>query len=110
VNAWGVYKPKGEAPWDLHGVVHLHRRAGFAAAWDEIERDLKDGPRTGGHHTQLLSARTKWQMPPQCDLGGVTKSVSHLPVQYRRTSNTGGGNRTHTHVPAQRILSHQRLP
>jgi uncharacterized protein (DUF1800 family) len=44
VNAWGVYKPSGEAPWDLHRVVHLHRRAGFAAAWDEIERDLKDGP------------------------------------------------------------------
>jgi hypothetical protein len=48
VNAWGVYKPSGEAPWDLHRVVHLHRRAGFAAARDEIERDLEDGPRIGG--------------------------------------------------------------
>jgi uncharacterized protein (DUF1800 family) len=26
-------------------VVHLHRRAGFAATWDEIERDLADGPK-----------------------------------------------------------------
>jgi uncharacterized protein (DUF1800 family) len=25
-------------------VVHLHRRAGFAATWDELQRDLKDGP------------------------------------------------------------------
>jgi uncharacterized protein (DUF1800 family) len=25
-------------------VVHLHRRAGFAATWGEIQRDLKDGP------------------------------------------------------------------
>jgi uncharacterized protein (DUF1800 family) len=25
-------------------VVHLHRRAGFAASWAEIERDLKEGP------------------------------------------------------------------
>jgi uncharacterized protein (DUF1800 family) len=25
--------------------VHLHRRAGFAATWSEIQRDLKDGPK-----------------------------------------------------------------
>jgi hypothetical protein len=31
-------------PWDLRRVVHLHRRAGFAATWSEIQRDLKDGP------------------------------------------------------------------
>jgi uncharacterized protein (DUF1800 family) len=31
-------------PWDLRRVVHLHRRAGFAATWDELQRDLKDGP------------------------------------------------------------------
>jgi uncharacterized protein (DUF1800 family) len=29
----------------LRRVVHLHRRAGFAATWSEIRRDLKDGPR-----------------------------------------------------------------
>ncbi len=33
-----------QAPWDLRRVVHLHRRAGFAATWDELQRDLKDGP------------------------------------------------------------------
>ena len=38
------YEPTAEAPWDLRRVVHLHRRAGFAATWDEIQRDLKDGP------------------------------------------------------------------
>jgi uncharacterized protein (DUF1800 family) len=32
------------APWDLRRVVHLHRRAGFAATWSELQRDLKDGP------------------------------------------------------------------
>jgi uncharacterized protein (DUF1800 family) len=26
-------------------VVHLHRRAGFAATWNELQRDLKDGPK-----------------------------------------------------------------
>jgi uncharacterized protein (DUF1800 family) len=29
----------------LRRVVHLHRGAGFAATWSEIQRDLKDGPR-----------------------------------------------------------------
>ena len=36
--------PTPIAPWDLRRVVHLHRRAGFAATWDELQRDLKDGP------------------------------------------------------------------
>ena len=36
--------PDADAPWDLRRVVHLHRRAGFAATWDEFQRDLKDGP------------------------------------------------------------------
>src|SRR5580700_9912749 len=33
-------------PWNLRRVVHLHRRAGFGATWEEIQRDLKDGPKT----------------------------------------------------------------
>jgi uncharacterized protein (DUF1800 family) len=41
---WAPYVPDGAAPWDLRRVVHLHRRAGFAATWDELRRDLKDGP------------------------------------------------------------------
>jgi hypothetical protein len=41
---WAPYVPDGEAPWDLRRVVHLHRRAGFAATWGEIQRDLHDGP------------------------------------------------------------------
>jgi uncharacterized protein (DUF1800 family) len=43
-DVWGPYTPDAAAPWDLRRVVHLHRRAGFAAAWDELQRDLKDGP------------------------------------------------------------------
>jgi uncharacterized protein (DUF1800 family) len=41
---WARYEPTTDAPWDLRRVVHLHRRAGFAATWAEIQRDLKDGP------------------------------------------------------------------
>jgi uncharacterized protein (DUF1800 family) len=42
--SWSAYEPGADAPWDLRRVVHLHRRAGFAATWSEIQRDLKDGP------------------------------------------------------------------
>jgi uncharacterized protein (DUF1800 family) len=41
---WAPYVPDSQAPWDLRRVVHLHRRAGFAATWEEIRRDLNDGP------------------------------------------------------------------
>src|SRR5580704_14625969 len=41
---WLPYTPDDENPWNLRRVVHLHRRAGFAATWDELQRDLRDGP------------------------------------------------------------------
>jgi len=37
-------------------VVHLHRRAGFAAAWGDLERDLKDGP--GPSIDRLLAGKS----------------------------------------------------
>jgi hypothetical protein len=43
-SAWAPYEPSDKVPWDRRRVVHLHRRAGFAATWGEILRDLKDGP------------------------------------------------------------------
>jgi uncharacterized protein (DUF1800 family) len=43
-TSWSAYEPTREAPWNVRRVVHLHRRAGFAATWPEIQRDLKDGP------------------------------------------------------------------
>ncbi len=44
-DIWAPYIPGDHVPWNLRRVVHLHRRAGFAATWDEAQRDLKDGPR-----------------------------------------------------------------
>lgn len=44
-NVWAAYDPDDNAPWDLRRVVHLRRRAGFAGSWDELQRDLKDGPK-----------------------------------------------------------------
>jgi hypothetical protein len=43
-GSWEPYIPSKEAPWNLRRVVHLHRRAGFAATWNEIQRDLQHGP------------------------------------------------------------------
>jgi uncharacterized protein (DUF1800 family) len=43
-DIWAPYQPDAQAPWTLQRVVHLHRRAGFAATWPELQRDLKDGP------------------------------------------------------------------
>ncbi|HUY90175.1 MAG TPA: DUF1800 domain-containing protein [Pirellulales bacterium] len=42
---WQPYQPDDKAPWNLRRAAHLHRRAGFAAAGDELQQDLKDGPR-----------------------------------------------------------------
>lgn len=41
---WAPYVPDQQMPWNLRRVVHLHRRAGFAETWQELQRDLKDGP------------------------------------------------------------------
>jgi hypothetical protein len=43
-DPWAPYTPGADVPWDLRRVVHLHRRAGFAAGWGEIQRDLAEGP------------------------------------------------------------------
>jgi uncharacterized protein (DUF1800 family) len=43
-DAWAPFEPSKDDPWDLRKVAHLHRRAGFGAKWDELRRDLKQGP------------------------------------------------------------------
>src|SRR5262249_19998874 len=54
---WAPYAPGQKAPWNLRRVVHLHRRAGFAATWAEIQRDLKDGPKASIE--RLLAGRAR---------------------------------------------------
>jgi uncharacterized protein (DUF1800 family) len=50
-------------PWNVRRVVHLHRRAGFAATWSEIQRDLKDGPRASIERVLAGKARSQG-VPP----------------------------------------------
>src|SRR5687767_6307855 len=61
-NAWLPYKPDAEAPWNQQRVVHLHRRAAFAATWKEIERDLRDGPEAA--IDRILTGRARTNSTP----------------------------------------------
>src|SRR5579885_1284167 len=58
---WIPYAPGEKAPWNLRRVVHLHRRAGFAATWSEIRRDLKDGPQAS--IDRLLNGKARESVP-----------------------------------------------
>jgi len=58
-SPWTRYRPSPEAPWNLRRVAHLHRRAGFAANWGELQRDLADGPEASV--ARLLGGRSRTQ-------------------------------------------------
>jgi uncharacterized protein (DUF1800 family) len=58
---WAEYKPGADAPWNRRRVVHLHRRAGFAATWAEAERDLRDGPKASVDRLLKSNARAASQ-------------------------------------------------
>jgi uncharacterized protein (DUF1800 family) len=60
---WAPYVPDKDAPWDLRRVVHLHRRAGFAATWAELQRDLKDGPKAS--IDRLLAGKARGEGVPE---------------------------------------------
>jgi uncharacterized protein (DUF1800 family) len=63
---WNVWQPSREALWDVRRVIHLHRRAGFAPTWREIQRDLKDGPERS--IDRLLAGQSRLQgVPPDFD-------------------------------------------
>ena len=43
-NALERYEPTEEQPWNLQRVWTLHRRSCYGATWNELQRDLTDGP------------------------------------------------------------------
>lgn len=55
--SWSVYQPDDKLPWNLRRVWTLHRRAGFAATWSELQRDLSDGPASA--IDRLLAAESR---------------------------------------------------
>jgi uncharacterized protein (DUF1800 family) len=58
---WLPYAPCEAAPWNLRRVVHLHRRAGFAATWKELQYDLGGGP--GKSIDRLLQGKAREEVP-----------------------------------------------
>jgi uncharacterized protein (DUF1800 family) len=59
-------------------VVHLHRRAGFAAAWAEIQRDLKDGPASS--IDRLLQGKARREGVPE-DFDPIADHLAGLAVE-----------------------------
>src|SRR5262249_55741445 len=77
---WAPYTPGDKAPWNLRRVVHLHRRAGFAATWKELQRDLREGPDKS--IDRLLTGRAR---------EGVPDTFRTVAEQLaRRTGGPGG--------------------
>src|SRR4051794_1023076 len=72
-SAWAPYRPTSAAPWNLERAWTLRRRAGFAATWPELERDLSDGP--GRAVDRVLAG--------ECRLDGV-------PPDFARTAGLLG--------------------
>jgi uncharacterized protein (DUF1800 family) len=61
-GVWAEYVPSKECPWTAERVIHLHRRAGWAATWGEGQRDLKDGPKVATQ--RLLQGKASLSKPP----------------------------------------------
>jgi uncharacterized protein (DUF1800 family) len=57
MSIWAPYKPSDAAPWNLERAVHLRRRAAFGATWNEVVRDLADGPQAAVDRLLVGNAR-----------------------------------------------------
>ncbi|MBI1914259.1 MAG: DUF1800 domain-containing protein [Planctomycetes bacterium] len=77
-DSWAPYTPSAQAPWDLRRVVHLHRRASFAATWQEAQRDLKDGPKTSVD--RLIKGKPRSQGVPE-DFVAVAAKLGRLAAE-----------------------------
>ncbi len=74
-TSWARYTPDAHSPWDLRRVVHLHRRAGFATTWTELQRDLADGP--GPSINRLLQGQARADgVPEDLDLSALPDAGS----------------------------------
>ena len=58
-SPWSPYRPSAAAPWNLARAWTLRRRAGFAATWGELERDLAGGPEAAVDRVLAGECRTE---------------------------------------------------
>jgi uncharacterized protein (DUF1800 family) len=85
-DSWAPYTPDSRSPWNLRRVVHLHRRAGFAATWSEIQRDLKEGPQAS--IDRVLAGKSATSGVPEdfaktADLLGESAATSNDPARLK---------------------------
>ena len=86
ISCWQPYLPTPETPWNLKRVVHLHRRAGFAATWAEIQRDLQDGPDRSIE--RLLTGKSREGLVP-LDFSARAERVAAMAVAADRPAEMG---------------------
>ena len=79
-NPWAPYAPSARAPWGLRRALHLHCRAGFAATWAELQRDLQDGP--GLSIDRLLRGRSRAEGVP-ADFAETADTLARLAVEAK---------------------------
>lgn len=82
-SAWSPFEPSEAERWDLSRVAHLHRRGGFLASWDQLQRDLDDGPEAS--IDRLLAGE-----PESLD-GTPTAEFDRLMDALARGPGTAGG-------------------
>src|SRR4051812_15839887 len=75
---WARYNLSDRSPWNLRRVVHLHRRAGLAATWEELQRDLGDGP--SASIDRLLAGRFRLRGVPG-DFDRVADTLARLAAE-----------------------------
>ncbi len=83
--AWSAYDPSTDGSWDLPRVAHLHRRAGFAAPWPILQRDLKDGP--GPSIDRLLNGESEG--PDGQSAASLDATMHAMATQFAATNNLG---------------------
>lgn len=76
MSRWNPYQPTNDAPWNVQRVVHLHRRAAFAATWSEVERDLREGPEAA--IDRLLHGRQQTESNPEFE--AMSQNIAHAAV------------------------------
>ena len=76
-DLWAPYAPTTAEPWNVRLAVHLHRRAGFAATWSEIERDVAGPPQEAV--TRLLEAPSRVDAQP-ADYESMTAMLTDTAV------------------------------
>ena len=77
-RSWAPYAPDRDAPWNVRRVMHLHRRAGFGASWQEIQRDIKDGPKAS--IDRVLAGTARAGVPKEFEQTAATLAENAVAI------------------------------